>query len=71
MVKKSSEEAREKKKGMIIQLFEMFSEFDQIAFAQFSNVGSNQIQKIRKILGAKNSHLFIGKNVTKFLLDFN
>ena len=41
----------------------MLGTYKQIIFTTFTNVGSNQIQLIRKILRASNSHLVISKNV--------
>lgn len=58
-----SAEAREEKKATIERLYELFGVHKQILLANFTNVGSNQIQHIRKLLRSYNSHLVISKNV--------
>jgi len=45
------------------RLYEMFGNYKQIILTTFTNVGSNQIQLIRKQLRATNSILVISKNV--------
>lgn len=59
-----SAEAREEKKQTIEHLYELFGAHKQIILTTFTNVGSHQIQLIRKMLRATNSHLVISKNVT-------
>ena len=59
-------EAREEKKQTIERLYEMFGTYKQIILTTFTNVGSNQIQLIRKELRASNSILVISKNVILF-----
>jgi len=44
------------------RLYEMFGNYKQIILTTFTNVGSNQIQLIRKQLRATNSILVISKN---------
>lgn len=56
-------EAREQKKETIEKLYEMFGTYKQIILTTFTNVGSNQIQQIRKFLRPLNSQLVISKNV--------
>lgn len=47
---------------MIEKLYEMFGNHKQIILASFTNVGSNQMQQIRKFLRAYDSQLVISKN---------
>ena len=56
-------ESRAQKKARIEHLYEMFGNYKQIILAKFTNVGSSQIQNIRKTLRATNSTLVISKNV--------
>jgi ribosomal protein L10 len=57
-------------KAIVIEkLYEMFGIHKQIILANFTNVGSNQIQQIRKLLRSYDSHLVINKNtLTKKIL---
>ena len=57
-------------KAIVIEkLYEMFGVHKQIILANFTNVGSNQIQQIRKLLRSYDSHLVINKNtLTKKIL---
>jgi large subunit ribosomal protein LP0 len=59
---KDSVEARNKKKIIIRRCFDLFDKFNQIILVGFSNVGSNQVQQIRKLLAKKNGKLVIAKN---------
>ena len=63
-----SAEAREEKKATIEKLYELFGAHKQILLANFTNVGSNQIQHIRRLLRGYNSHLVISKNVALSLV---
>ena len=54
---------RQAKKEAIERLYELFGVHKQIILANFTNVGSNQIQQIRKLLRSYNSTLVISKNV--------
>jgi ribosomal protein L10 len=56
-------EVRAKKLNQIEKLYELFGTHKQIVFANFTNVGSSQIQQIRKTLRAYNGSLVIAKNV--------
>jgi len=48
----------------------MFGTHKQIILANFTNVGSNQIQQIRKLLRSYDSHLIINKNtLTKKIIN--
>ena len=58
-----SAEIREEKKQTMERLYELFGIHKQIILAHFTNVGSNQIQLIRKTLRQSNSTLVISKNV--------
>lgn len=44
------------------KLYELFGVHKQIILAHFTNVGSNQVQQIRKLLRSYNSTLMISKN---------
>lgn len=59
---KSKDEARNKKKVIIERCFGLFDRFTQIILVGFSNVGSNQMQQIRKLLAKKGGQLVIAKN---------
>ena len=59
----SSEENRAKKVETIEKLYELLGQHKQIVLANFTNVGSNQIQNIRKMLRTQNGQLLIAKNV--------
>ena len=60
---------RAEKAATIERLYEMFGNHKQILLANFTNVGSSQIQQIRKTLRAYDSHLVISKNtLTKKIL---
>lgn len=48
-------------------MYELFGTHKQIILANFTNVGSSQIQQIRKTLRAYNGTLVIAKNVTYFI----
>ena len=54
--------AREEKKKTIEKLYELFGAYKQIVLTTFTNVGSHQIQLIRKMLRPFNSQLVISKN---------
>ena len=56
-------EVRAKKLSQIEKLYELFGSHKQIILANFTNVGSDQIQQIRKTLRAYNGTLVIAKNV--------
>lgn len=63
-------ETRAKKLSQIEKLYELFGTHKQIVFANFTNVGSSQIQQIRKTLRAHKGTLVISKNViTLIILD--
>lgn len=48
----------------------MFGTHKQIILANFTNVGSNQIQQISKLLRSYDSHLIINKNtLTKKIIN--
>ena len=64
---RSSQETRDKKKIIIERCFQLFDKFSQIILVGFSNVGSSQVQQIRKMLGKKGGHLVIAKNVLSFV----
>lgn len=53
---------RAEKVQVIEKLYEMFGNHKQIILASFTNVGSNQMQQIRKFLRAFDSQLVISKN---------
>lgn len=57
-------EAREEKRQTIERLYELFGNYKQIILTTFTNVGSHQIQLIRKLLRPSNSQLVISKNVS-------
>ena len=59
---------RAEKAATIERLYEMFGNHKQIVLANFTNVGSNQIQLIRKLLRPTNSILVISKNVSHLKL---
>lgn len=59
---RNSVEARNKKKIIIKKCFELFDKFNQIILVGFSNVGSSQVQQIRKLLSKKGGQLVIAKN---------
>lgn len=58
-----SAEVREEKRQTMERLYELFGIHKQIILTSFTNVGSNQIQLIRKTLRQSNSILVISKNV--------
>lgn len=55
-------EIRAKKLSQIEKLYELFGTHKQIILANFTNVGSDQIQQIRKTLRSYNGTLVIAKN---------
>ncbi len=59
-------DVRAKKLSQIERLYELFGIHKQIILANFTNVGSDQIQQIRKTLRAFNGTLVIAKNVPDF-----
>lgn len=59
-------EARAEKKITIEKMYEMFGTYKQIILTSFTNVGSSQIQQIRKALRPFKSILVISKNVIIF-----
>jgi ribosomal protein L10 len=56
-------EATAEKKKTIERLYELFGAHKQIILTSFTNVGSSQIQQIRKSLRPSKSILVISKNV--------
>ena len=60
---KNSVETRNKKKVIIKRCFELFDKYTQIILVGFNNVGSNQVQQIRKQLAKNGGQLLIAKNV--------
>jgi hypothetical protein len=56
-------DVRAKKNAQIEKLYELFGNHKQIILANFTNVGSDQIQQIRKTLRSFNGTLVIAKNV--------
>ena len=55
--------SKEKKAAFMKRLYENLSKYNQIVIVNVMNVGSGQIQEIRRDLRGKNSDLLIGKNV--------
>lgn len=56
------------RKGKAIEkLYELFGQYKQIILTNFTNVGSDQIQQIRKSLRPYNGILVISKNVIFYL----
>lgn len=45
-----------------VKTFELFSKYSQVIIVSYLNVGSRQVQEIRRTLGKHNSILLIGKN---------
>ncbi len=62
-------EVRAKKNAQIEKLYELFGTHKQIVLANFTNVGSDQIQQIRKTLRSYNGTLVIAKNVINPLIS--
>ena len=62
-----SVENRAKKAATIERLYELFGQHKQILMANFTNVGSSQVQLIRKTLRAYNGQLVISKNVPSII----
>ena len=60
---RNSVETRNKKKVIIKRCFELFDKYNQIILVGFNNVGSNQVQQIRKQLAKNGGQLLIAKNV--------
>ncbi|MGC3984094.1 MAG: 50S ribosomal protein L10 [Pseudorhodoferax sp.] len=60
---RNSVETRNKKKITIKKCFELFDKYNQIILVGFNNVGSNQVQQIRKQLVKSGGQLLIAKNV--------
>lgn len=60
---RNSVETRNKKKIIIKKCFELFDKYTQIILVGFNNVGSNQVQQIRKQLAKNGGQLLIAKNV--------
>jgi ribosomal protein L10 len=54
---------RARKNKAIEKLYELFGQYKQIILTSFTNVGSDQIQQIRKALRPFNGILVISKNV--------
>lgn len=52
-----------RKNKAIEKLYELFGQYKQIILTNFTNVGSDQIQQIRKSLRPYNGVLVISKNV--------
>ena len=61
---RDSATARNKNKVIIKRVFELFDKHSQIILVGFENVGSNQVQKIRKQLAKQGGQLVIAKNVS-------
>jgi large subunit ribosomal protein LP0 len=57
-----SAENRIKKGEFIKKIYDRLSKYQQILFVSLTNVGSHQVQLIRRQLNLKNSELVIGKN---------
>jgi large subunit ribosomal protein LP0 len=57
-------DARAKKAIQFKRIYELFSKFQQIIVVKIMNVGSRQVQDIRRMLAKKNSYLLVGKNVS-------
>lgn len=62
----TSVENRAKKAENIERIYELFGQSKQIILTNFTNVGSNQVHLIRKLLRGTNSTLVIAKNVSMF-----
>ena len=62
-----SEANRQKKAETIEKIYSLFGQHKQIVLANFTNVGSSQVQHIRKMLRSYNGLLLISKNVTLVL----
>ena len=62
-------EVRAKKNAQIERLYELFGTHKQIILANFTNVGSDQIQQIRKTLRQYNGTLIISKNVSFVIIS--
>jgi len=60
---------RARKNKAIERLYELFGQYKQIILTNFTNVGSDQIQQIRKSLRPHNGILVISKNV--LLLNYS
>ena len=58
-----SSQKRVKKGDFLKKLYDRLSKHSQVIIVSLMNVGSNQVQNIRKGLCAKKSELVIGKNV--------
>lgn len=55
-------ETKEKKPGQYKKVYELLSKYSQIIVVSLMNVGSRQVQDIRRMLGKRNAILLIGKN---------
>ena len=67
----NSTEKRQKKGDFIKKLYQKFTTHKQIMVVKLLNVGSRQVQTIRKSLEKLNSELIIGKNtVIKKALNY-
>lgn len=53
---------REKKLAAITRLYELFGKYSTIVFVTLDNVGSNQVQQVRRELTRNEAQLVIGKN---------
>jgi ribosomal protein L10 len=57
-----SSERKVKKQNLIKKVYELVSKHDQVVIVSLMNVGSNQVQMIRRSLGKLGATLLIGKN---------
>jgi len=57
-----SSENRARKQALMKKVYELVSKHEQVVLVSLMNVGSNQVQKIRKGLDAVGATLLIGKN---------
>lgn len=55
---------KEKKAAFMKRLYENLSKYSQVVIVNVMNVGSGQVQDIRRSLRAKQSDMLIGKNVS-------
>lgn len=53
---------REKKLAAITKLYELFGKYSTIVLVTLDNVGSNQVQQVRRELTRNEALLVIGKN---------
>ncbi|CAD8073362.1 unnamed protein product [Paramecium sonneborni] len=55
-------ETKDKKPAQFKKIYELLSKYSQVIIVGLANVGSKQVQDIRRILAKKNALLVIGKN---------